>query len=323
MNVKIECPSCKQQYSVDASLVGEEVECAACNNVFVAKKKTPIKLELPDKKQEKTPFLLHLSSTDDFNIQNPDPSTRITRTQEFTDENGLDANLADKDLQGLNKTNVSNIANQSAVTNDSIVSTEVAKEKAINPELAGPWRRWAARFIDLTFEAFICSLIFYTILYSFYEPNPSNMRYPYSADPVETIASWLINYIFAPASSFFLDSAIYGIFKGTFGKWLFGIKVIEKNGEKPIASRYFTRNLGVLYGGFGLSIPFVNWIAAITQYCRVSKGNPASYDEHLGFESIKYNDTIFKTVFGIVLIILIFFVALLLRGYGKMVYIMC
>ena len=52
MNITIECPSCKQQYSVDASVVGEEVECAACNKVFVAKKK-PIKLELPKEVIEK------------------------------------------------------------------------------------------------------------------------------------------------------------------------------------------------------------------------------------------------------------------------------
>jgi len=44
MSVKIECPNCKQQYSVDDALVGEEVECTACNHVFVARKKEPIKL---------------------------------------------------------------------------------------------------------------------------------------------------------------------------------------------------------------------------------------------------------------------------------------
>ena len=322
MSIKIECPSCKQQYSVEESLLGEEVECAVCNTTFVAKKKPPIKLELPDKKQEKTPFLLHLPSTDESNSQNSDPSKCIAPAKKIPSGNGLDANLTDK-KQDINTFNVSNITNQSAVTNDSIVSDEDAKEKAIKPELAGPWRRWAARFIDLTFESFVCSLILYTFFYLFYDSNSTNTSYSYSSDPIEAIASWLINYILAPASSFFLDSAIYGIFKGTFGKWLFGVKVIEMAGEKPIASRYFTRNLGVLYGGFGLSIPFVNWIAAITQYCRVSKGKPTSYDEHLGFKTIKHNDTILKTAIGIAFVVLIFFIALLLRGYRKTIYIMC
>lgn len=57
MNTSIECPSCKQQYSIDESLIGEEVECAACNNVFVAKRK-PIKLELPKKDIEANSILI-------------------------------------------------------------------------------------------------------------------------------------------------------------------------------------------------------------------------------------------------------------------------
>lgn len=65
MSIKIECPSCKQQYSVDESIIGEEVECAACSKVFVATKKAPIKLELPTIEQEKTPVPLHFSPTDD------------------------------------------------------------------------------------------------------------------------------------------------------------------------------------------------------------------------------------------------------------------
>lgn len=43
--MKIECPKCKQQYSVDDALVGEEVECTTCNHVFVVQKKEPVKLE--------------------------------------------------------------------------------------------------------------------------------------------------------------------------------------------------------------------------------------------------------------------------------------
>ncbi len=65
MSIKIECPSCKQQYSVDESIIGEEVECAACSKVFVATKKAPIKLELPTIDQEKTPVPLHFPPTDE------------------------------------------------------------------------------------------------------------------------------------------------------------------------------------------------------------------------------------------------------------------
>ena len=69
MNIKIECPSCKQRYSVDESIIGEEVECAACNKVFMATKKAPIKLGLPTIEQEKTPVPLRLPPKDEATHQ--------------------------------------------------------------------------------------------------------------------------------------------------------------------------------------------------------------------------------------------------------------
>ncbi len=69
MSIKIECPSCKQHYSVDESIIGEEVECATCNKVFMAKKKAPIKLELPTIEQGKNPSPLHLPPTDEATHQ--------------------------------------------------------------------------------------------------------------------------------------------------------------------------------------------------------------------------------------------------------------
>ena len=50
MNCNIECPSCKQKYRVDESLLGEDVECAVCHSVFRASKMPPIRLEIPKDK---------------------------------------------------------------------------------------------------------------------------------------------------------------------------------------------------------------------------------------------------------------------------------
>lgn len=53
MIVKIKCPTCNQLYSVDESIIGEVVECIACNHVFVAQKKEPIKLERDNPSSDK------------------------------------------------------------------------------------------------------------------------------------------------------------------------------------------------------------------------------------------------------------------------------
>ena len=69
VNMKIECPKCKQQYSVEDALVGEEVECTACNHVFVVQKKEPFKLEKANP-----------SSEEQSGIQTPNETT-IKRIQ--------------------------------------------------------------------------------------------------------------------------------------------------------------------------------------------------------------------------------------------------
>ena len=69
MIMKIECPKCKQQYSVEDALVGEEVECTACNHVFVVQKKEPFKLEKANP-----------SSEEQSRIQTPNETT-IKRIQ--------------------------------------------------------------------------------------------------------------------------------------------------------------------------------------------------------------------------------------------------
>ena len=34
MEIKIECPWCNQEYSVDESLIGQKVRCSSCDNTF-------------------------------------------------------------------------------------------------------------------------------------------------------------------------------------------------------------------------------------------------------------------------------------------------
>ncbi len=297
MNHIIECPSCKQQYNVDESLFGNEVECAACHSVFVAQKKAPIKLELPKESSSE-------KSKSEENHFSANASKQSVKHQ--TIQNETIANEYQRDATFGNN-------NQSSIfEKPNLYPCELNENGNISSELAGPWRRWAARFIDLTFEAAICSFLFYFVLYLLFDID---IKHASSQQRVTLlIVFWVVDYFLAPASSFLLDSAIYGIFKGTFGKWLFGVRVVEETGALPSTCRYFSRNIGVLYGGFGLSIPFVNWIAAIMQYNLVSRGEPASYDYRLGFKSIKHGNSTNKTAVGILLIVLHFVFTLFLRA---------
>lgn len=36
-NIRVTCPTCKQELEIDAQYIGQEVECGSCLQVFVAK----------------------------------------------------------------------------------------------------------------------------------------------------------------------------------------------------------------------------------------------------------------------------------------------
>ena len=42
------CPSCKQNYDVESSVIGQKVRCAVCNQTFIAQMNEPITLQLKD-----------------------------------------------------------------------------------------------------------------------------------------------------------------------------------------------------------------------------------------------------------------------------------
>lgn len=156
-----------------------------------------------------------------------------------------------------------------------------------NAPLSGPWERWISRFIDYTLGS-VVSAIFLSIFFD-----------------LSDVPDAVVGIICAPFA-FLLDSAVYAVFGNTLGKWLWGIKIVENNGIKISAGRYFNRNLRVYWGGYGLAIPIVTLCTFITQYNRVSKGNPSTYDEIMGVKSIRPNPNGLKAFFGVILIILVY-----------------
>lgn len=159
---------------------------------------------------------------------------------------------------------------------------------ASNAPLAGPWERWAARIIDFTLEVYIIDILAAIIL-----DNSTYNSIPTSTGSI----------IYAPFA-FLIDSAVYAATGGTLGKWLFGVKVVKQtNSAKISAGEYFYRNLRVYWGGLGLGIPLVSFFTTITQYNRVSKGEPATYDDILKMKSVEHNKKWYKTFFGVLLLI--------------------
>ncbi len=146
-------------------------------------------------------------------------------------------------------------------------------------QIAGSWTRCGARTLDVILESIvICFLL------SISAPIGGIIALPFAL---------------------LLDGVIYAIFGTTFGKWLFGIKVVDRSGVAVSAGRYFYRNLRVWWGGYGLGLPLICLITGSVQQYRILKGKSATYDQALGLNSIRYKVNGFKTFCGVVLLVLL------------------
>lgn len=144
------------------------------------------------------------------------------------------------------------------------------REQLISLPLAGPWRRFFARLIDLWVialpTAFIVSyaLASYSLSFALWMQRPES----------EYIFGWLLVPLVLA-----IEGIIFGLFGTTVGKGLLGVKVTTVSALRPTASQYFQRLVGVYWYGLGTGFPFVNLFTMARQYGRLDDGKQAGYDE--------------------------------------------
>ena len=128
-------------------------------------------------------------------------------------------------------------------------------------EYAGFWKRVGAYFVDIIPVIVLVSMVFYFFLgfdevLSNYlaERDDANSRGEFlnQRDSIRDISLivWLLY-------STIMDMSSY---QGTFGKRLFGIKVVDSEGSRLTASRAIARNLLKILSLIPLSLGFI-WIA--------------------------------------------------------------
>lgn len=66
-----------------------------------------------------------------------------------------------------------------------------------------------------------------------------------------------------------------------------------------------------------MAIPIVTFFTTITQYNRVSKGEPATYDDILKMKSVEHNKKWYKTFFGVILLIALLILGAAARAAAK------
>jgi len=144
------------------------------------------------------------------------------------------------------------------------------REKNIELPLAGPWRRFFGRLIDLW------ALALPTAFLVSVAASAASMEFAlWIQEPGSEYAfGWLILPLVL-----FTEAIIYAIFGTTLGKALLGIKVVTVSADPVTFSQYAKRLVGVYWSGLGTGFPLVSLFTMAYQCGRLRKGRHAGYDE--------------------------------------------
>lgn len=174
--------------------------------------------------------------------------------------------------------------------------------------LATAGQRFWSRQLDVAFLLLIISFV--SGVLSHYFPDafstPTNLT--------GIIPSFLFTLTFLMA----MDAFCLAFFGQTFGRALAGIKVIKKSGRRLTLFEAFYRNMLVLIVGMFLYLPFLDLIAMLFAYSRISNGRETIWDESLDTyvisESASFGGTILTAVLTIGLILTI---SVVQDGFGQ------
>jgi uncharacterized RDD family membrane protein YckC len=144
------------------------------------------------------------------------------------------------------------------------------RDKIIATPLAGPWRRFWARIIDMWLLSLpvglgvgiVLNVISPDFVSSILEYGSPNYAFGWLCLPVVLFA----------------EAIIFGIFGNTPGKALLGLRVTTVGAAKPSFYEYLSRLVGVYWFGFGTGFPIVSFFTMFRQYSHVTGGRQTGYD---------------------------------------------
>ena len=137
------------------------------------------------------------------------------------------------------------------------------------PHAFYPWRRFLARGLDATLYA----MLWWSVLAFGFGVNPTQRSG--IAALLDTAAGLLLMLLLEPLWLRFCGT--------TPGKWIFGLRLEERNGRKPSFVAGFIRTGGVLIIGLGCSIPFLALYTLWKSYKRCTNLEPQPWDGELDY----------------------------------------
>jgi len=143
-----------------------------------------------------------------------------------------------------------------------------------------PWRRFFARTVDLGTSGVILSFAFmFFILYlageGYLDPDKATSLFVFMENPIGgAIVAYLL---WIPIEALFLSTT-----RTTPAKWIFGIGVVKRNGEKLSFGQSLARAFNVFVKGDGFGISIVLIITRLFAYRRLTKTGTTLWDTSAG-----------------------------------------
>ena len=141
-----------------------------------------------------------------------------------------------------------------------------------------PWRRYAARSIDIVVFGYLGFTIIGFVFYSVA---------PYTADQFFSIFSSpggiLIDIVVTALIGCVLGGVVIGLSGSSLGKLIFGLMVVDQNGRRIGAVQGIQRDLSVYLRGLGLGIPLVSLITLWMSYSKLKDTGATSWDSEKNY----------------------------------------
>jgi len=148
-------------------------------------------------------------------------------------------------------------------------AAEAKRAELAQLPLAGPWRRFLARTVDLWIFVLPVAVLIGLAAAWVYPGFGLLLDLPG--------ASGIFGIVLVP-TCMLVEGLVHGLFRNSPGKWLFGIKVLTFQGIQPTLRQYLSRQVSVWSAGVGIGIPLVSLFTMLHQRGRLVKGQPAGYD---------------------------------------------
>lgn len=164
-------------------------------------------------------------------------------------------------------------------TDERLSSVDEEHEQASHSEyltqLATPWRRYWARFLDLTIFSILLTLAIAVIMPSLFAEGGS-----FYGPGGDQLFGWLVL-----PFAMIADGVVLGLFGSTPGKAIAGVQVSGLRGAKLKVGDAIQRNFQVWWYGLGTGFPLVSLFTLVRAHSKASRGELLKWEASTGGRS--------------------------------------